>query len=81
MLCLILGLVAPANWVNLRLSAKEVGGAGARRIFTWLEEAWMEDEWPAGEAAFAVEAREEDEDLDAQESAEEGGTSAPAKGI
>ncbi|HEV8580993.1 MAG TPA: DUF4396 domain-containing protein [Thermoanaerobaculia bacterium] len=27
LLCLLLGLVAPANWVNLRLSAREVGGA------------------------------------------------------
>src|SRR5204863_2397260 len=27
LLSLVIGMVAPANWVNLRLSAREVGGA------------------------------------------------------
>ena len=27
LLALVLGMVAPANWVNLRLSARDVGGA------------------------------------------------------
>ena len=36
LLALLTGLIAPANWVNLRLSAHEVGGSIMRPACTWI---------------------------------------------